>query len=268
MAEFYSVIANGGRKVRPTAIKMIKDSSGKVLEDNRAGIGETVLQPNTALALTSMMQDVVTGGTGTNAQVPGWPIAGKTGTTDSSVDAWFCGFSPYYTCTVWVGNDNNDPMYNSFGGDVPATVFRQVMAFALEGKEYKEFAQYVASGDARDILKPGESPTPDASASASASPTPEETETPFPEETPVASASPSPLEDGHSYILPETLDNDAPELPPVDGVDPMPLVTPAPLPDDVPPPGGTGGGPGQNDLPDISAPPQPGEVKLPSLETE
>ena len=266
MAEFYSVIANGGRKVRPTAIKMIKDSSGKVLEDNRSTVGDGVLSPQTASSLISMLQNVVTGGTGTNAQVPGWPIAGKTGTTDSSVDAWFCGFSPYYTCTVWVGNDNNDPMYNSYGGDLPASIFRQVMAFALEGKEYRDFAQYVANGDARDILKPGESPTPDASASASVSPTPEASETPIMEETPVAGASPSPVEDGRSYILPETLDPGATELPPVDP-NPMPVVTPAPLPDEVPPPGGTDGGGGQN-VQDVSAPPMPGEVTLPPLETD
>ena len=270
MAEFYSVIANGGRRVTPSAIKMIKNSSGKVLEDNRASVGRTVFQPQTSLALTSMLSDVVRAGTGTNAQVEGWPIAGKTGTTDSSVDAWFCGFSPYYTCTVWVGNDDNHPMIASFGGNLPARVFRQVMIFALQGKEYKDFPAYTASGEARPILKPGDTPSPDASASpsASASATPEATQTPIMEETPVASVSPTPLQDGHSYILPETLDHSQPAPPSSDN--PMPVVTPAPLPDSSRP--GVGGPPRQDTdspkVPDIDAPPIPGEVKMPSLENE
>jgi 1A family penicillin-binding protein len=268
MAEFYSVIANGGRRVHPTAIKVIKDSSGKVLEDHRASIGETVLSPQTVLALTSMLQDVVRAGTGTNAQVSGWPIAGKTGTTDSSVDAWFCGFSPYYTCTVWVGNDDNHPMYNSYGGDLPATVFRQVMGYVLQGKEYKDFPAYTPSGgEARDILKPGETPTPSESASASASPTPEASQTPLAEETPLATASPTSGQDGRSYLLPETLDHDLPDLPPMQTA-PMPIVTPAPLPEEVPSQGGSASGASQPEIPDVSAPPVPAEVKLPNLESE
>ena len=107
MAEFYSVIINRGRRVTPTAIKMVKSASGEVLEDRRQGKGRRVLKKQTSLGLISMMSDVVKAGTGTNAQVGHWPIAGKTGTTDSFRDAWFCGFSPYYTLTVWVGNDDN-----------------------------------------------------------------------------------------------------------------------------------------------------------------
>jgi penicillin-binding protein 1A len=262
MAEFYSVIANGGRRVTPTAVKMIKDASGKVLEDNRSGASRAVLSPGSAVALTSMLCDVVRAGTGTNAQVSGWPIAGKTGTTDSSVDAWFCGFSPYYTCAVWVGNDDNHPMINSYGGDLPATVFRLVMGFALQGREPRDFPAYTPSGQARDLVKVGETPSPSASPSptVSASPTPEVEPSPRDEETPVANASPTPVDDGRSYILPETLDPTLPD--PGAGVEPVPLVTPAPLPDDFQPPAGG------REIPDVSAPPLPAEVTLPSLETE
>ncbi len=270
MAEFYSVIANGGRRVTPTAVKMIKDSSGKVLEDNRASIGRTVFRPDTAVALTSLLSDVVRGGTGTNAQVPGWPIAGKTGTTDSSVDAWFCGFSPYFTCAVWVGNDDNHPMYNSYGGDLPAAIFRQVMGNALHGKEYRDFPTYVPNGNAPDIIKTGEKAAPSGSPSPSPSisPTPEATETPLVEETPLVGDSPTPARDGRSYILPETLDNSIPDVAPGTTA-PQPFVTPAPLPDSFPSQEGTGQGAGGNpSLPDVSAPPVPGEVKLPAVEVE
>lgn len=228
MAEFYSVIANEGKRIPPTAVKVVKDSQGRVLEDNRQQSARRVLKEETALALTSMLGDVVRAGTGTNAQVQGWPISGKTGTTDSFVDAWFCGFSPLYTCTVWVGNDDNKPMYRSYGGDLPATVFRKVMTFAHEGKKVKEFRPYVPSKDkARDILKAGEVPkaTPTPAATVVVEPEPE----PVPELIP---AEPQPAftpPPGKSYLLPETLEP-APAPEPVYEPEPVPIVTPAPLP--------------------------------------
>lgn len=266
MAEFYSVIVNRGYRVKPTAVKMIKDASGKVLEDHRAPTGRPVLKEASALALVSMLTDVVRAGTGTNAQVEGWPIAGKTGTTDSSVDAWFCGFSPYYTCAVWVGNDDNHPMYNSFGGDLPATVFRRLMSFALEGKEPRSFPGYSPSGSARDLVKAGETPTasPSPTLSPSASPTPEDSPSPTSEETPLA--SPTPVVDERSYLLPDTLDPSLPDLP-AGELDPLPLVTPAPVPDSFPPPRGTAGGDELSSPPDLSVPPLPGEVILPPVES-
>lgn len=261
MAEFYSVIVNGGRRVPPTAIKMIKNATGKVLEDHRATVGRTVLSPQSASALVSMLQDVVRGGTGTNAQVPDWPIAGKTGTTDSSVDAWFCGFSPYYTCTVWVGNDNNSPMYQSFGGDLPARIFRLVMGYALQGKEPKDFPPYTPSGEAKDIVKSGEKLTsPSATPEASSSPEVEATETPGVSETPHDASTPRP-EDGRSYLLPETL-NPEPPTPP--SSEPRPLVTPAPLPDLMPTPANLE--PGSMEVQEIQAPPIPGEVQINPME--
>lgn len=229
MAEFYSVIANGGRRIAPTAVKVVKDSEGKILEDNRQPSGQVVLKEETALALTSMLGDVVRAGTGTNAQVAGWPIAGKTGTTDSFVDAWFCGFSPYYTCTVWVGNDDNKPMYRSYGGDLPATVFRRVMTFAHKDLKPRDFKPYVPSKDkARDILKAGEAPTPTPTPSG----TPVVVETPsepLPELTPAEPQPEFTPPPGKSYLLPETLE-DGPAPEPVYEPEPVPIVTPALLP--------------------------------------
>ena len=51
------------------------------------------------------------------------PTGGKTGTTDRSCDAWFVGFTPKLTCAVWVGNDENDPMYGVYGGNVPCLLY-------------------------------------------------------------------------------------------------------------------------------------------------
>jgi len=242
MAEFYSVIANRGVRVSPTVIKVVKNSEGVVLEDRRKSGGRRVIQENTALALVSMLSDAVRAGTGTNAQVEGWPIAGKTGTTDSFRDAWFCGISPNFTLTVWVGNDDNSPMYRSYGGDLPATVFRRVMTFALKDMPPKDFPTYQPPDSSPDLLQKGEEVSPSPSASpeetpAEVEPVEEETEE-VPEETEGEFVPP----EGKSYLLPETLDQSEGGTEfivsqPAGSV-PEVKVTPAPLPDDFSSPGG------------------------------
>lgn len=267
MAEFYSVIVNRGVRITPTAIKVVKTSSGEVLEDRRNGGGRQVLKESTALALVSMMTDVVRAGTGTNAQVEGWPIAGKTGTTDDFRDAWFCGFSPYYTLTVWVGNDNNSPMYQSYGGDLPATVFRRVMTEALKGLEYRDFPSYQAEKGGPDFLSASASPSQTPSASptgAEETPEPEVTETPGDLEPTPAYTPP----DGQSYLLENTLDPANPKPGGGEGLtNPNPVVTPAPLPDDFSSQGGNSGEGGQV-FEENSADPPPQRVELPKPEME
>ena len=106
MCAAYATIANGGVYNSPTLYTKILDHDGNVLLE---GTGEkrTVLKDSTAALLTSAMQTVVESGTGTACQLPNMPVAGKTGTTTSNKDLWFCGFTPYYTCAVWGGYDDN-----------------------------------------------------------------------------------------------------------------------------------------------------------------
>ena len=106
MCAAYAAIANGGVYHTPTLYTKILDHDGNVLLE---GTGETrtVIKDSTAALLTSAMQDVVNSGTGTACQLPNMPVAGKTGTTTSNKDLWFCGFTPYYTCAVWGGYDDN-----------------------------------------------------------------------------------------------------------------------------------------------------------------
>jgi len=135
MAASFAVIANMGIKVEPSAIKMIKDPEGNIIEDNSFPYQQEVLPQATALTMCEMLQAVVDGGTGTAAQLPGRVVAGKTGTTDSSKDVWFCGFVPQLACAVWAGNDDNSPMYGgSFGGTICAPIWQRFMAKALKGQ--------------------------------------------------------------------------------------------------------------------------------------
>jgi penicillin-binding protein 1A len=131
MADAVSTIPNGGVRVPATGIKMITDRDGNVVIDNRFPSKKDVLSESTASAMMEMMRGVVLGGTGTAAYMPDHEAAGKTGTTDSFRDAWFVGYTKDFTTAVWCGNDDYSQMWNSFGGDVPATIWRQVMVTAL-----------------------------------------------------------------------------------------------------------------------------------------
>ena len=108
----YAAIANNGVYNSPTLYSKILDHDGNVLLE---GTGETrtVIKDSTAGLLISAMQDVVNSGTGSRAKLPNMPVAGKTGTTTANKDIWFCAFTPYYTCAVWSGYDENKEMNNT-----------------------------------------------------------------------------------------------------------------------------------------------------------
>lgn len=105
LALAYSVFANGGKKIKPIAIKYITDAKGSVILSNEPE-REDVIAPATAFLITSMMEDVVRHGTGWRAKALGRPVAGKTGTTNEYRDAWFVGYTPNLTAAVWVGFDD------------------------------------------------------------------------------------------------------------------------------------------------------------------
>ena len=94
MCAAYASIANGGVYNKPTLYSKVVDHDGNVLLDG-TGESHTVIIDITAYLLTSAMEDVVNSGTGTACQLPNMPVAGKTGTTTSNKDLWFCGFTPY-----------------------------------------------------------------------------------------------------------------------------------------------------------------------------
>ena len=81
--------------------------------------------------MTDLLQAVVTEGTGKAARLPNVTVAGKTGTTQESRDAWFIGFTPDLVVGVWVGNDDNEPMSGVVGGDLPAAIWRDFVSRAL-----------------------------------------------------------------------------------------------------------------------------------------
>lgn len=130
MADAVSTIPNGGIRIPATPIKLITDRDGNVVVDNRFPSKTDVLAESSASYMMEMMRGVVQAGTATAAFIPEHEAGGKTGTTDSYRDAWFVGYTRDYTTAVWCGNDDYSQMWRSFGGDLPARIWRAVMVFA------------------------------------------------------------------------------------------------------------------------------------------
>ena len=122
----YATIANNGTYIKPVFYTKILDADGNVVIDNTPE-KTTVIKPSTAYLLTNVMEDVVTEGTGTRVQFDGMHIAGKTGTTDNYRDLWFCGFTPYYTCSVWAGYDDNTVLPQGTYRTYQQTLWRNIM---------------------------------------------------------------------------------------------------------------------------------------------
>jgi penicillin-binding protein 1A len=158
MVTAYSMIANGGRRVKPTLIDRIQDRYGHTIfkHDARECRGcdapggwknqpepqlvdrrEQVLDAMTAYQITSLMEGVVQGGTGIALKEVGKPIAGKTGTTNEAKDAWFIGFSPDIVVGIYMGYDKPRPLGRgnaATGGHLAAPIARDFMKLALADK--------------------------------------------------------------------------------------------------------------------------------------
>jgi len=140
----YAAIANKGNYVEPKLYTRVTDANGKVILDNTNPSTKQVIKETTAYLLTDAMVDVVTTGTGASCNFDSkMAIAGKTGTSSDYHDVWFAGFTPYYTCSVWAGYDNNVAMRNSNPGketDVSKTLWRAVMKRIHENLPPEQFS--------------------------------------------------------------------------------------------------------------------------------
>src|SRR5215218_2687583 len=151
----YSMLANGGRRIKPTLIDRIQDRTGQTIyrHDGRQCIGcsaekwkgqdeprlvdnrEQVLDPLTAYQMVSILEGAVQRGTGTALKVVGKPLAGKTGTTNDAKDVWFIGFSPDLAAGVYLGYDKPQSLGDrATGGGFSAPIVRDFMQMALKDK--------------------------------------------------------------------------------------------------------------------------------------
>jgi penicillin-binding protein 1A len=141
MVRAFSVFANQGVRVEPFGILTVKDADGHVLENN-APKGEEVLDPKVAFIMANTMKDVIDHGTGRIIRRLGftYPAAGKTGTTNDNVDAWFIGFTPDLACGVWLGYDERQSLgKKQTGGEAAAPIWAEFMKAATTGKPARDF---------------------------------------------------------------------------------------------------------------------------------
>lgn len=134
----YCAIANGGEYIKPRFYTRILDHEQNVLIDHSKPKKSRVIKETTAYLLTDAMRDVIKRGTSTICKVSGVDVAGKSGSTNSYRDVWFAGFSPYYTCTVWGGYDDEKSVLPSGNyRNYHKKIWQKVMTEANKGKKSK-----------------------------------------------------------------------------------------------------------------------------------
>jgi len=130
----YSVFANEGRLVNPVFITKVVDRNGMVLEERQPSLSEAISK-ETAFVMTDLLKAVVEQGTGWRAKALRRPVAGKTGTTNDLMDAWFLGYSPTLITGAWVGYDERSPMgKGETGSRAACPIWLSFMGEVLDGK--------------------------------------------------------------------------------------------------------------------------------------
>lgn len=135
MTAAYACIANGGVYTKPVYYTKVLDHDGNVVIDNTTPTTHRVMKATTAFQLIEAMKSVVNSGTGTPARMrSGITCAGKTGTTSQHYDLWFCGMTPYYTASIWMGYDSNVTMSD---GTTHKYMWRDIMdqIAVMEGQD-------------------------------------------------------------------------------------------------------------------------------------
>ena len=135
MASAYAAFANGGKRVPPFAAIDVRNGRGEVIyrHETDATAPQQVVPASDIVVMNNMLTHVVSEGTGRRARLDNVTVAGKTGTTNSYRDAWFCGFTGNYVGAVWFGNDDYAPMNEMTGGTLPAETWHDIMVFAHRG---------------------------------------------------------------------------------------------------------------------------------------
>ncbi|HEX8988475.1 MAG TPA: penicillin-binding protein 1A [Rhodocyclaceae bacterium] len=155
----YSVFANGGYKIEPYVVKQIVDASGRVLAEAQPGVAGDeslrVIDARNAYLMDSMLHDVARRGTGARADatLKRYDLAGKTGTTNDYVDAWFCGYQPTIVGIAWIGFDQPKKLGNGeTGGSAALPIWIGFMEKALKGvpESYMEMPTGLVSVSASD----------------------------------------------------------------------------------------------------------------------
>jgi penicillin-binding protein 1A len=129
----YAPFANGGNAITPHVVERVRTRAGKMLYARAPQPLGRIIEPRYVAMMNAMMRETLISGTAQKAQFPGWPAAGKTGTSQDFRDAWFIGYTGHLVTGVWVGNDDSSPTKKATGGSIPVDVWSQFMRAAHQG---------------------------------------------------------------------------------------------------------------------------------------
>ncbi len=133
MVGAFAPFANGGYATVPHVIERVAAANGKVLYSRREQQLGRIIEARHIGMMNQMMQETLTIGTAQKAALPGWPAAGKTGTSQDFRDAWFVGYTGHLVTGVWLGNDDNSPTKKVTGGGLPVDIWSRFMRDAHQG---------------------------------------------------------------------------------------------------------------------------------------
>jgi penicillin-binding protein 1A len=158
----YAPFANGGFALLPHVIGKITASNGKVLYARSAPQFGRVVDAHYVTMMNAMMAETLTIGTAQKATLPGWPAAGKTGTSQDFRDAWFIGYTAHLVTGVWLGNDDGTPTKHVTGGSLPVEVWSRFMRGAHQGVPVASLPGASTGNLFSGLFGAGSRPTPPA----------------------------------------------------------------------------------------------------------
>jgi len=130
----YAPFANGGNAAAAHVIERVRTRAGnKILFVRPPQSLGRIIEGRYVAMMNSMMRETLAMGTARNAQLPGWPAAGKTGTSQDFRDAWFVGYTSHLVTGVWLGNDDSSPTRKATGGGLPVQIWNRVMRIGHQG---------------------------------------------------------------------------------------------------------------------------------------
>ncbi len=158
MIAAFAPFANGGIAVVPHVVERVRTREGRPLyESAESSLGRVVEERYVGM-MNAMMAETLVSGTARRGQLPGWPAAGKTGTSQDFRDAWFIGYTGHLVTGVWLGNDDNSPTHHTTGGSLPVEIWSRFMKIAHQGVAVVELPGVSGSGLEPAPVPPGALP--------------------------------------------------------------------------------------------------------------
>jgi penicillin-binding protein 1A len=159
----YAPFANGGNAVAPHVVERVRTQDGKVFFSRPPQNLGRIIEPRYVAMMNAMLRETLVIGTARNAQLPSWPAAGKTGTSQDFRDAWFVGYTSHLVTGVWLGNDDASPTKKSTGGGLPVEIWSRVMKTAHHGLPVAGLPGLAGGQSLASAVPPSGIPPPPAS---------------------------------------------------------------------------------------------------------